>query len=245
MFRNLTLAAMQDDDVAALLPHLSRLDVKRGAVLTDQGREIDYVYFPTTAYLSNSVAFSDGRSAQTFVMGVEGVSGLAAFLAEAPSAWVVEVRSSGEVYRLPAAVLRSQVGASPGLRLQLLRLTHDYQAQAAYSVGCASLHSAVSRLANVILTTADRLDDDQLDLTQQDVADFLGVQRTTVNSAANELKASRSIKYSRGVIRIVDRYALSCQACECYQLQKAARPLPGAAATTGSTPLSAASADRS
>jgi len=158
-------------------------------------------------------------------MGVEGVSGLAAFLAEAPSAWGVEVRSCGEVYRLPATVLRRQVEASPVLRRQLLRLTHDYQAQAAYSVGCASLHGIVSRLANLILTSADRRGDDRLDLTQQDVADFLGMQRTTVNSAANELRAVKAINYSWGVIRIVDRDALTRLACECYQLQEAAHPI--------------------
>jgi CRP-like cAMP-binding protein len=215
---------MHADDIAALLPHLSRHDVERGAVLTHQGGEIDQIYFPTTAYLSNAVTFRDGRSAQTFVMGVEGVSGLAAFLAEAPSAWGVEVRSSGEVYRLSSTVLRRQVEASPALRRQLLRLTHDYQAQAAYSVGCASLHAMSSRLANFILTSADRRGDDRLELTQQDVADFLGAQRTTVNSAANDLRAANAIKYSRGVIRIVDRDALIRLACECYQLQKAARP---------------------
>ncbi|HYC68836.1 Crp/Fnr family transcriptional regulator [Brevundimonas sp.] len=219
---------MHADDISALLPHLSRLDVERGSLLTEQGEEVDQVYFPTTAYLSNAVLFRDGRSAQTFVMGVEGVSGLAASLAEEPSAWRVEVRASGEVYSLSAAVLRQQADASPRLRLQLLRLTHDYQAQAAFTVGCASLHPVGARLANFILTTADRRGDDQLDLTQQDLADFLGIQRTTINSAANELKVANAIKYSRGVIRIVDRDTLSRHACECYQLQKAL-PLPEAA----------------
>ena len=223
MFRNHTLAALQDTDLAALLPHLAQLNVERGAILTDQGGEIENIYFPTTAYLSNAVTFSDGRSAQTFVMGVEGVSGLAAFLAEAPSAWGVEVRSSGEVYQLPASILRSQVEASPALRRQLLRLTHDYQAQAAFSIGCASLHGGVARLANLILTSADRLGDDRLNLTQQDIADFLSIQRTTVNSAANELKAAKAIQYSRGVIRIIDRAALTRMACECYEMQQSTR----------------------
>lgn len=217
MLRNHTLANLHKDDLEALRPHLVRRDFERGDLLTEQGEAVEQIYFPTTAYISNSVVFRDGRSAQTFVMGVEGVSGLAAFLADEPCAWCIEVRSAGEAYQLPAGVLRRLSEASPGLRLQLLSLSHDYQAQAAYSVGCAALHSPVSRLAHFILTSADRGHDEQLKLTQQDVADFLSIQRTTVNTAANELKAAGAISYSRGVVRIVDRPALLRRACECYR----------------------------
>lgn len=232
MLRNLTLAALHESDLAALRPHLVHRDLERGDLVTAQGAEVDHVYFPTTAYISNSVTFSDGGAAQIFVMGVEGVSGLAAFLADEPCAWSIEVRSSGEAWQLPAAVLRRQAQASPPLRLQLLRLAHDYQAQGAYSVGCAALHTAVARLAHFILTSADRTDDDRLQLTQQDIADFLSIQRTTVNAAANELKEAGAIRYSRGVVRIIDRPELTRRACECYRLQapdrraRTARPLP-------------------
>ena len=232
MLRNLTLAALHESDLAALRPHLVHREFERGELLTAQGADVDQVYFPTTAYISNSVTFSDGRSAQIFVMGVEGVSGLAAFLADEPCAWNVEVRSAGEAYQLPAAVLRRRAQASPGLRVQLLRLAHDYQAQGAYSVGCAALHSTVSRLAHFILTSADRHHDDRLQLTQQDIADFLSIQRTTVNAAANELKDAGAIRYSRGVLRIIDRPELTRRTCECYRLQapdrraRTGRPLP-------------------
>lgn len=232
MFRNLTLAALHDSDLAALRPHLVQREFERGDLLTGQGDEVDHVYFPTTAYISNSVTFTDGRSAQIFVMGVEGVSGLAAFLADEPCAWSIEVRSAGEAYQLPAAVLRRQAQASPALRLQLLRLAHDYQAQGAFSVGCAALHTAAARLAHFILTSADRTGDDRLQLTQQDIADFLSIQRTTVNAAANELKEAGAIRYSRGALHIIDRPELTRRACECYRLQapdrrtRTARPLP-------------------
>lgn len=232
MLRNQTLAALNDGDMAALRPHLSQRHVRRGEVLTEQGGAVDRLYFPTSAYLANMVTFQDGRTAQTFIMGVEGVSGLAAFLAEEPCAWGVEVKVEGEVYQLPAAPLRRQLEASPQLRRQLLRRVYDYQAQAAFAVGCASLHSVTSRLALYLLASAGRLGTRELQLTQQDLAALLGVQRTTVTTAASELRAARAIRYSRGVIQIADKQALIHLACECYELN---RPLQAAPATTGRT----------
>lgn len=220
MLRNHTLAALNEADLAALRPHLSERRVHRGEILTDQGADVDSIYFPTTAYLANMVTFHDGRTAQTFIMGVEGVSGLAAFLAEEPCAWGVEVKVEGDVYQLSAAVLRRQLEASPRLLRQLLRRVYDYQTQAAFAVGCASLHSVTSRLALFTLAAADRLDTRELHLTQQDLAALLGVQRTTVNAAAAELRAARAFHYSRGVIRVTDRDVLIHHACECYGLNR-------------------------
>lgn len=216
MLRNHTLSAMDTADLAALLPHLAEDHVERGTLLTVQGGTVDQLYFPTTAFLAHTVSFEDGRSALTFIMGAEGVSGLAPFLAEEVSAWGVEVKSSGALFRLSAPVLRRQMEVSPTLRRQLLRLSYDYQAQTAYGVGCASLHSAGPRIASLILRSADRLGADELRLTQQDVAEFLGIQRTTVNAAAIQLKDSGAIHYSRGAIHIIDREALTREACECY-----------------------------
>lgn len=220
MLRNLTLAAMCEADLAFLSPHLTSCRVERGEVLTAQGADVEAVFFPTTAHLANTVTFSDGRWAETFIMGVEGVSALAPFLAGSPCAWAVEVKVSGEAYRVPAAVLSRRVDESPTLRRQLLRLTNDYQSQAAFGVGCAALHGVAPRLARFILAIADRNETDQIALTQQDMAELLGSQRTTVNSAAQELKTAQAIRYSRGRIRIVDRALLARMSCECYELQK-------------------------
>lgn len=220
MFRNLTLAALRGPDFAALRPHLGERRVERGDVLVEQGARVEYVYFPTTALLANTVTFSDGRSAETFVMGVEGVSGLPAFLAEAPCAWAVEVKVGGAVWAVPARVLQKQVEASADLRRDLLRLSNDYQTQAAFGVACAALHNAPSRLARLLLLHADRACTEELRFTQEDLATLLGMQRTTVNAAALELKAGKAIRYSRGVIRIMDRPALEQAACECHDLHR-------------------------
>lgn len=221
MHQNLTLASMQAADKAALTPFLSERFVKRGEILTAQGARVDDVYFPTSAYLANTVTFRDGRSAETFVLGADGVSGLAPFLADSPCAWAVEVRASGNVIRVPAAALRRQVEESPGLRQLLLNLTSDYQTQAALGVACASLHAIAPRLAKFILLASDRAGIEELHLTQEDLATLLGVQRTTVNAAALELRKAATITYSRGVIRITNRDQLTRTACECYALQRA------------------------
>lgn len=220
MLRNLTLAAMADDDMAALRPHLKEQAVASGQVLIPQGSRIEIVYFPATAGLMNAVTFSDGRSAETFAMGVEGVSGLAPFMADLPCAWSVEVKQEGIVISLPASRLRTRVNESPALRQLLLRRVSDYQAQAALGVACATLHRINNRLARLLLVHTDRLQSDRLRITQEDLAHLLGCQRTTVTASARELKARRIIRYLRGVIQILDRPALMDQACECYALQR-------------------------
>jgi CRP-like cAMP-binding protein len=219
MVRNLTLAAMGDDDLAALLPDLSLQTVSRGSMLIVQGVEVDTLYFPATAYLANLVTFQDGGRAMSFVMGAEGVSGLAPFMADEASAWGVQVRAAGEVYSLPAAALRKRMEDSADLRRQLGKLSYGYQVQAAYAGGCAALHDSRGRLATLILRSSERLGASELRLTQQDIGEFLGLQRTTVNSAALGLRAAGAIRYLRGVIRIADRDALMKNACECYRLR--------------------------
>ena len=220
MLRNLTLAAMDQSDLAVFIPSLTEKTVNRGELLSAQGEKISHVYFPTTAYLVNTITYSDGRSAETFVMGVEGVSGLAAFAADSPCAWAVEVKLAGSVFRLPAELLRRQIEVSPGLRRLLRALNADYQTQAACGVACATLHSTTPRLARLLLEIADRTCTEELHLTQEDVAGLLGVQRTTVNASAIELKEAGLVAYSRGALHITDRAGLLGVACECYEMQR-------------------------
>lgn len=219
MLRNLTLSAMNPADLAALIPHLTERHVQKGDVLISQGALVETVGFPSTAFLTNTVSFSDGRSAETFVMGVEGVTGLAPFLAERPCAWSVEVKAPGAVYEAPAVVLRRIARDSPTLNRQLIRLLSDYHALASMGAACAALHHATGRLARFLLVAADRTRSEQLQFTQEDIAGLLGFQRTTVNASAKELKSAGAISYVRGRLRITDRPALTRAACECYRLQ--------------------------
>lgn len=216
MHRNHTLSAMQPCDLAALQADLSRRSVERGDILTPQGEEVTDVYFPTTAHLSNAIHFGDGQAPRPFLMGAEGVSGLAAFLADEPCVWGVEVHAAGEVYKLPARALRAQFEKSEALRALLLRRAYDYQAQAALAAACSSVHDTTSRLASCLLTMSEKLERSELELTQDDLGLMLGVQRTTLNASALVLRKATAITYSRGRVRIVDGEKLKAAACECY-----------------------------
>jgi CRP-like cAMP-binding protein len=218
MLRNHTLSAMQPCDLAALRADLSCRIVERGDILTPQGEKVTDVYFPTTAHLSNVVHFRDGQAPRPFLMGVEGVSGLAAFLADEPCLWSTEVHTAGEVYRLPATALRGQFEKSEGLRALLLRRAYDYQAQAALAAACASVHDTTSRLASSLLIMSEKLERSELELTQDDLGVMLGVQRTTLNASALVLRDEKAISYSRGRVRILDQGRLRAAACECYGL---------------------------
>jgi len=220
MFSNYTLAAMDAEDLSALLPHLTERSVERGQILSAQGEKVGHVYFPTTARLKNIVTFRDGRSAETFIIGKEGVSGLSPFLSDTRSGWAVEVGISGSAYHVPAPVLRARIDHSPMLRMQFNGLMNDYLTQTSLGVACASLHSATSRLARFLLATSERLEHSELHLTQQDLAIALAVQRTTANASAAVLKDQKLITYSRGVIRILSVRGLREAACECYEFQQ-------------------------
>lgn len=218
--KNRLLAGMTADDLAALLPHMRELELHKGEVLIEQGARVVEVHFPLTAQLCNLTVFPDGRSAETAVVGFEGMSGLAAFLADAACSWQVQVQVSGSAMVLPASVLRSRADESLALTRLLIRLSYDYQSQSAQMAACNTVHRSTARLAHLLLIFADRTQDAPLDITQQDLAGLMGMQRTTINQAAHELKAMGAIAYLRGTIRITDRAKLERASCECYEMQR-------------------------
>jgi CRP-like cAMP-binding protein len=218
--RNKFLSAIEPEDLAVMLPRMREVELRKGQVLIKQESAVEEVHFPLTAQLCNLTVFGDGYSVETAVVGREGLSGLAAFLADAPCAWQVVVQIPGTALVLPASVLRSRALVSANLRNLLLRLVHDHQAQSAQTAACNSIHRSTPRLARWLLMFADRQEGMSLAITQQDLAAVLGMQRTTINQAANELKASGAINYLRGKIRITDRVLLEAASCECYQIQR-------------------------
>jgi len=220
LFQNQVLASLNAVDRAALEPHLQAVSLEKGAVLTEQDQPVEQVYFPETADLANVMTFPDGRAVETSTVGSEGVSGLAAFLAQAPCAWRIVVQIEGTAWRLAADVFRRQVEASPALLTRTLQLTHDYQSQAAQTAACNALHEVTPRLARWLLLVQDRTDQVDIALTQEDLATLLGVQRTTINAAAAELRTAAAIAYRRGRVRILDRSVLRRVTCECYAAQR-------------------------
>lgn len=221
VYGNHFLDALEPDDESALRPHLRRMVVAVGQILIEQDSEISDVHFPVDAQLVNQVRFTDGPAIETALVGSEGVSGLAPFMADEPCGWEVAVRTAGTVYVAPSRVLRQRQGVSPALMNHLLRLSHIYQMQAVQQAACNAVHKALPRVARWLLKAADLTPDQDIRFTQEELATSLGAQRTTVNDAAGQLKDRKIIRYARGVIRILDRPALERLACECYAMERA------------------------
>ena len=220
ILRNKFLSAIAPEDLAAMLPRMREVDLRKGQVLIEQESAVEEVHFPLSAQLCNLTIFTDGRSVETAVVGSEGMSGLAPFLADAPCAWQVVVQIGGSALALPASVLRAQARESANLRALLLRLVHDYQAQSAQTAACNTVHRSTAKLARWLLMFDDRSQGAKLEITQQDLAALMGMQRTTINQAAGELRALGAIDYLRGYIRITDRSLLERSSCECYEMQR-------------------------
>lgn len=229
-YGNRFLDALEPADEAALRPHLRRVEVEAGRTLIEQDGPIPELHFPFDAQLVNLVRFSDGSAIETSVVGCEGLSGLAPFMAGLPCGWEVAVRLAGVIYVMPAEIMRARQAVSPAVRADLLRLAHIYQMQAVQHAACNATHSVTPRVARWMLIAHDLTPGERLQMTQEELAGLLGAQRTTVNEAANQLKAAGAIRYARGVIRILDRRALERMACECYAMERArfeaARVLP-------------------
>jgi CRP-like cAMP-binding protein len=215
------LDSLAPADQEALRPHLRRVEVAAGQILIEQEAEIGEVHFPADAQLANLVRFADGGGIEVAVVGREGVSGLAPFMARQPCGWEVTVRMAGTVHVIAATALRARFRASPALLDGLLRLSSVYQMQSVQHAACNARHMALQRVARCLLTAADLTPGERIHLTQEELAGLLGAQRTTVNDAASQLRDRKAIRYSRGVIRILDRAALEAQACECYAMQRA------------------------
>lgn len=209
-------ATMAQDDKTALRPYLIRRHLPQGDVVTRTGHDVETVYLPTSADLANVVRFADGRSGMATNVGREGVTGLAAFLANEPCGWDVEVQVAGDAWALPADRLRARCAASPQLLKLLLSLTHFNQIEAAQNAVCNSVHTVTPRLARWLLTIQDRTGRDEFQLTQDDLATTMSVRRTTVNASWQELGRAGGIKARRGVVKIIDREVLERSACECY-----------------------------
>ncbi|MFN3931859.1 MAG: Crp/Fnr family transcriptional regulator [Brevundimonas sp.] len=219
-YGNHFLDSLAPDDEAALRPHLRAAETASGQVLIEQDGPIPQLHFPVTAQLVNLVRFSDGSAVETAVIGREGLSGLAPFMAGMPCGWEVSVRAGGGLYVIAAEVVRARQGESATLRDGLLRLSHVYQMQAVQHAACNARHKVLPRVARWLLLASDLGPGVKLQMTQEELGGLLGAQRTTVNDAASQLKAAGAIRYARGVVSVLDRGALEGLACECYAMER-------------------------
>lgn len=214
---NRILEALPREEYARLLPLLSHVRLRKGRVLWEAGEEIHHAYFLTGGMVALLSVTEDAESVEIGMIGSEGVAGVAAVLR-------CEVAPYRVVAQLPAAALRIGVRAlrvefSRGGRLQdlLLRYAHALLTQVAQSASCHRFHTAEQRLCRWLLTTADRAESSTLPLTQEFLAQMIGVPRTSVTSAAVRLQGRGLIGYRRGQITLLDRRGLESASCECYR----------------------------
>lgn len=219
--QNHLLAAMPAAAFERVRPHLELVEMPLGKVLYESGGRLDHVYFPTTCIVSLLYVLENGASAEIAVVGNEGILGISLFMGgeTTPSRGVVQ--SAGFGYRLQAALLKQEFDrAGPVLRL-LLRYTQALITQMTQTAVCNRHHSVEQQLCRWLLLSLDRLSSNSLRMTQELIANMLGVRREGVTEAAGNLQRAGLIRYKRGRIDVIDRPQLEKTVCECYAVVKA------------------------
>jgi len=214
--QNRLLGALPHEDFALIEPHLAPLEIERGRLLYEPGDPIEQVYFPTDGVISLLTLMRDGAAIESATIGPEGALGLMAAVSPRRSLSRAIVQTPLRAVRVGAAALHEAWERSPRIRALVDRHTEALYGYAIQSVACNALHSVEARFARWLLTCHDRISTNTIALTQEFLADMLGVQRTTVTAAARTMQDRGMIRYRRGVVDIIDRPALEAVACECY-----------------------------
>jgi CRP-like cAMP-binding protein len=218
--QNRLLAALPDGDYERLLPSLEPISLQLGEVVSEAGGSQPYIYFPTDSIVSLLYVMEDGASAEIAVTGREGLVGIALFMGGETTPSRAVVQSAGTGYRLRAAVLKKEFDSGGALHHLALRYTQALITQMAQTAVCNRHHSVEQQLCRWLLLSLDRLPSNQLTMTQELIANMLGVRREGVTEAAGRLQAAGLIKYSRGHIEVLDRARLERRVCECYAVVK-------------------------
>ena len=214
--RNLLLAALPTEDYERIAPQLSEVHLSLGDVLYESGEKLKYLYFPVSAIVSLLYVTVDGASTELAVSGLEGAVGIALFMGGDTTNSRAVVQSAGRAMRLAASALDEEFQRGGALQWLLLRYTQALITQMTQTAVCNRHHSLDQQLCRWLLTSLDRLDSNKLRMTQQLIADMLGVRREGVTEAAGRLQAAGAIAYTRGEITVVNRHVLENRVCECY-----------------------------
>ena len=231
--QNRLLAAIPDSEWTRWRPHLEPVTLPLGKVLYEPGARLSYVYFPTTAIVSLLYVMEDGASAEIAVVGHEGIVGISLFMGGDSTTNRAIVQSAGKGFRLKANLMLQEFNrAGPVLHL-LLRYTQALITQMAQTAVCNRHHSLDQQLCRWLLLSLDRLETNELVMTQELIANMLGVRREGVTEAAGQLQKAGLTRYQRGQITVLNRDGLEARTCECYAVVKKEydRLLPATPAT--------------
>jgi CRP-like cAMP-binding protein len=217
---NHLLHALPAADWTRIRPGLEPVELRLGASVYESGDRPDYVLFPTTSIVSLLYVMADGASAEIAVVGNEGLVGVSLFMGGESTPSRAVVQSAGRGYRLRGAALKAEFARGGAMQHLLLRYTQSLITQMAQTAVCNRHHSIDQQLCRWLLLSLDRLSKPELTMTQELIANMLGVRREGVTEAAGKLQAAGLIKYSRGKITVLDRGGLEERCCECYEVVK-------------------------
>lgn len=204
-----------------LLPHIEVFNMPLGLVLSESGDRGSHLYFPTNAIVSLLYNLENGSSAEIAVVGNEGFIGVSIFMGGQSTLTTAVVQSAGKSYRIKASAIMAEFNKSGALMHLLLRYTQALITQTTQTAVCNRHHTIDQQFCRWLLLSLDRLDSNELVMTQALIANMLGVRREGVTEAAHKIQAEGIINYSRGHIRVLDRPMLEKRTCECYQVVKA------------------------
>jgi CRP-like cAMP-binding protein len=218
--QNRLLAALPEGERLRLFPHLELVPMALGQAVSEPGVSMHHVYFPTTAIVSLLYVMENGASAEIAVVGNEGIVGVSLFMGGETTTSRAVVQSAGHAYRLTGQLLKDAFFLAGPMQVLLLRYTQALITQMAQTAVCNRHHSIDQQLCRWLLLSLDRLASNQLIMTQELIANMLGVRREGVTEAAGKLQDAGLIHYSRGKITVADRPGLEARVCECYEVVK-------------------------
>lgn len=220
LHQNRLLRALPDEAWTRIAPHLELVELPLGAILHETGRPVTHFYFPVSAITSLLYGMENGASAQTAMVGREGMLGVSLFMGCKTWPSRAMVQNAGYALKLRAALLAEEFEHTPAVAHLLLRYIQSLITQIAQTAVCNRHHSIEQQLCRWLLTTTDRLTGDDLFITQELISQMMGVRREGITEAAGKLQRLGMISLGRGRITVVDRAALEGHACECYGVVK-------------------------
>ncbi|WP_305806737.1 Crp/Fnr family transcriptional regulator [Stenotrophomonas sp. YIM B06876] len=217
---NRLLATLPEPEWTRWLPQLERVDMPLGTVLFESGSRLNHAYFPTTSIVSLLYVMENGDSTEVAVVGYEGIIGISLFMGGESTPRRAVVHSAGEGYRLRSNLMMQEFNRAGPVMHLLLRYTQALITQMSQTAVCNRHHSLDQQLCRWLLLSLDRLKGNELVMTQELIANLLGVRREGVTEAAGRLQKDGLIRYRRGHITVLDRAGLECRTCECYAVVK-------------------------
>ena len=218
--KDLIIAALPEPDYERLRPHLELIHLAAGSTVYEPNERLSHAYFPTTCVISVMAVMEDGTSAQLALTGYEGLIGTSLLMGGGTKSNRGSVQSAGYAYRLPASILRRQLPLASNLRHWGLRFTHALVTQMGQTSACNRHHTIDQQFCRWLLMTLDRVAGNEIKMTQELIANMLGVQRERVTEVATQLRSDRLIQCRRGTITVIDRARLERRVCECYAVVK-------------------------